>query len=207
MKHFFEMSDLGYLCSYLGIEVVQKEAYITLPQRTYALKVLDFAKMGKYNPVQGTSVNSTYFRHLIGSLRYLTHTRLDLTYFVGFLSRFIEHPTEHLMAIKHVLRYLKGIIYYGLVYEKGHTIGLVYEKGHTMAELIGYSDNDFVGDVQDRKSTSGQVFFFGKMAISWASQKQKSIALSSCEAEYIVATTAACQGVWLNLQVYEASYG
>ncbi|CAA7410476.1 unnamed protein product [Spirodela intermedia] len=112
IKHFFEMSDIGHLCSYLGIEMVQKEACITL---TYALTILDFAKMGDCNPMQaplearvkfsqsnsGPSVDSTYFRSLIGSLRYLTHTHPDLTYFVGFLSRFMEHPTsKHLTAIK-----------------------------------------------------------------------------------------------------------
>ncbi|CAA6658019.1 unnamed protein product [Spirodela intermedia] len=82
MKHFFKMSDLRYLCSYLGIKVVQNEAYITLSQRTYVLKVLNFVKMDECNLVQaplearvkfdalnlGTSVDSTYFRSLIGSL-------------------------------------------------------------------------------------------------------------------------------------------
>ena len=101
----------------------------------------------------------------------------------------MEPPTvEHLMALKRLLRYSSGTIGYGFV----------YLKGQLKARLVGYSDSDFGGDEQERKSTSGQVFFLGDMLISWASQKQKTVALSSCEAEYVAATAAACQGMWLN---------
>ena len=65
-------------------------------------------------------------------------------------------------------------------------------------ELIGFSDSDFAGDCHDQKSTSGHIFFFGGMAVSWSSQKQSIVALSSCEAEYIAATSATCQAVWMN---------
>ena len=70
-------------------------------------------------------------------------------------------------------------------------------------DLIGYSDADMAGDVNDRKSTSGMIFFLGGSPVSWQSQKQKVVALSSCEAEYIAATTAACQGVWLKQLLVE----
>ena len=150
----------------------------------------------KFSQQEGPLVVSTFFRSLIGSLRYLTHTRPDLTYSVGFLSRFMEQPTiEHLTALKQVLRYLRGTIGYGLV----------YLKGQLKARLVGYKDSDFAGDEQERKSTSGQVFFLGDMLISWASQKQKTVALSSYEAEYVAATAAACQGMWLNRLVSELS--
>ena len=108
----------------------------------------------------------------------------------------MEQPTiEHLMTLKQVLRYLRETIGYGLV----------YLKGQSKARQVGYSDSDFAGDEQDRKSTLGQVFFLGDMLISWASQKQKTVALSSCEAEYVAATAAACQGMWLNRLVSELS--
>ena len=71
-------------------------------------------------------------------------------------------------------------------------------KGQSKARLVDYSDSNFARDEQDRKSTSEQVFFLGDMVISWASQKQKKVALSSCEAEYVGATAAACQRMWLN---------
>ena len=80
-------------------------------------------------------------------------------------------------------------------------------KGQSKARLVGYSDNNFSGNEQEQKSTSGQVFFLGDMVISWASLKQKIVALSSCEAEYVAATAiaAACQGMWLNQLVKDLS--
>ena len=64
-------------------------------------------------------------------------------------------------------------------------------------ELVGFSDSDFAGDCHDRKSTSGYIFFYAGMAVSWSSQKQSIVALSSCEAEYIAATSATCQAIWM----------
>ena len=89
-------------------------------------------------------------------------------------------------AVKQILRYIKGTLDFGCIYEKGSNEG-----------LHGYSDSDMAGDVDDRKSTSGMVFYFGNNLISWCSQKQRVVALSSCEAEYIAASIAACQAVWL----------
>lgn len=63
--------------------------------------------------------------------------------------------------------------------------------------LVGYSDSDLGGDVDSRKSTSGMLFFLGSSPVTWQSQKQKIVALSSCESEYVAAATAACQGIWL----------
>ncbi|CAM8999307.1 unnamed protein product [Rhodiola kirilowii] len=102
----------------------------------------------------------------------------------------MEFPTtEHMAAVKHILRYVKGTLDLGCFYQK--------KKGEEELHLVGYSDSDMAGDVDDRKSTTGVAFFMGSSLISWMSQKQKVVALSSCEAEYIAAATAACQGVWL----------
>ena len=102
----------------------------------------------------------------------------------------MEAPTsEHLAAVKHILRYVKGTLNFGCSYVK--------KKGAKDEQLHGYSDSDMAGDVDDRKSTSGVAYFFGPNLVSWLSHKQKVVALSSCEAEYIAAATAACQGVWL----------
>ena len=95
--------------------------------------------------------------------------------------------TEHMSAVNQILRYVKGTIDLGCKYRKGKE-GLV---------LHGYSDSDMAGDVDDRKSTTGMVFYLGPNPISWNSQKQKVVARSSCEAEYIAAGTAASQAVWL----------
>jgi hypothetical protein len=135
-------------------------------------------------------VEPTAYRSIIGSLRYIMNTRPDLAYSVGVVSRYMEAPRKaHWVAVKRILRYLKGTIGYGCKYERG--IGL-------KPILLGYSDSDFAGDAEDRKSTTGVVYFLGGSLVTWASQKQKIVALSSCEAEYVAAAAAACQGVWLS---------
>ena len=134
-------------------------------------------------------VDATLYRSIVGSLRYLVHTRPDIAFAVGMVSRFMEAPTmEHWSAVKHLLRYISGT--------RSH--GCVYRRGEGALELIGYSDADLAGDCDDRKSTSGAFFFLGQSPMSWQSQKQHVVALSSCEAEYIAGATAACQGVWLS---------
>jgi hypothetical protein len=90
--------------------------------------------------------------------------------------------------VKHILRYVAGTLDYGVLYRRG-------KKGDH--QLIGYSDSDYAGDIDDRKSTSGMLFCLGSSPITWNSGKQKVVALSSCEAEYVAATYGACQGVWL----------
>jgi hypothetical protein len=133
-------------------------------------------------------VDATKYRQIVGSLRYLVHTRPDLAFAVGFVSRFMERPTkEHMMAVKRILRYVAGTTHYGL-----H-----YQRKTKDAHLIGYSDSNLAGDIDTRKSTSGNLFFLGNCLVSWQSLKQRVVALSSCEVEYVAATTAATQGIWL----------
>lgn len=104
------------------------------------------------------------------------------------VSRYMEAPTtEHMSAVKHLLCYVVGTI----------NFGCSFTSAPGGAHLIGYSDADMAGDIDDRKSTSGTLFFYGNCLVSWQSQKQKVVSLSSCESEYIAAATAACQGVWL----------
>jgi hypothetical protein len=101
----------------------------------------------------------------------------------------MEKPsTTHWCAVKQILRYVRGTLNHGCRYKAG--------RGD--AELLGYSDSDHAGDIGDRKSTSGQVFFVGRNLVTWSSQKQKVVATSSCEAEYVAANSATCQGVWLS---------
>jgi hypothetical protein len=128
------------------------------------------------------------YRSMVGGLRYLVHTRPDICYAVGYLSRYMDAPTgEHWAAVKHLLRYISGT----------KSLGCCYARQDPAAGLVGYTDADMAGDVDDRRSTSGMMYFFGKCPISWQSTKQKIVVLSSCEAEYVAATGGACQGVWL----------
>ncbi|XP_074378719.1 secreted RxLR effector protein 161-like [Apium graveolens] len=99
----------------------------------------------------------------------------------------MERPTIlHLSAVKRILRYLKGTLQFGLVYS---------EKGGNNI-ISGYSDSDMGGTVDDRKSTGGMAYYLNESLISWVSQKQRCVALSSCEAELMAAIAAASQGIW-----------
>lgn len=129
------------------------------------------------------------------------HTRPNIAYAVGIVSRYMERPTTlHYGAVKRILRYIKGTLEYGLVYTKG--------AGNYL--LFAYSDSDLTGNIEDRRSTGGMVFYLDESLITWVSQKQRCLALWSCEAEFMVATAAACQGVRLrNLlgQISDAKQG
>ena len=185
MKTKFDMTDFGLFNSYLGIQEMQEEDEIKICQTRYALKILDTFNMSDCNasktPMEcrlklngdgeGLEVESTLFRRIIGCLRYLTLTQPDLIYSVSYLSWFMSKPySNHMTAAKRILRYVKGTIDYGLVY-----------KSDKECELSGYCDSDYAGDLDDRKSTSGLIFFYGLKLIAWNSCKQKVIALSSCE--------------------------
>lgn len=203
MLEKFRMSDLGLLSYYLGIEVRQDDAGIFLAQSAYAQKLLEQRGMAECNPCHvpmepklklskastATPIDATGFRSIVGGLRYLVNTRPDLAFAVGYVSRFMAEPREdHMAAVKQILRYVAGTRGHGLRYIKGRPEEL---------KLLGYSDSDMAGDLDDRKSTSGGLFFLAHSPITWMSQKQKVVALSSCEAEYVAASTAACQAVWL----------
>jgi hypothetical protein len=202
MTKRFKMSDLGLLSFYLGIEVQQRDDGITISQAAYAEKLLSKVSMSDCNsaavpmePRLKLSKTSTqeptdasHYRSMVGGLRYLVNTRPDIAFAVGYVSRYMEAPTtEHYAAVKHLLRYIAGTRSYGCFYSSSGDL-----------HLKGYSDSDLAGDVDDRKSTTGVLFTLGGCPVTWQSGKQKVVALSSCEAEYIAATTAACQGVWLD---------
>ncbi|GKB87377.1 hypothetical protein Tco_0959649 [Tanacetum coccineum] len=125
--------------------------------------------------LQGTSVDATLYRSMIGSLMYLTSSRPDLIYVVCLCARYQEKPTEkHLNAVKRIFRYLKGSINMGLWYSKD-----------TGMSLIAYAVADHAGCQDTRRSTSGSPQFLSDKLVSWSSKKQKSTAISSIEAEYI----------------------
>jgi hypothetical protein len=117
---------------------------------------------------------------------YLVNTRLDICFVVNTLSQFMVEPRqEHWVATKHVLRYLRGTLEYGLRY-----------LGDGEVKLQGYTNSDWEGSATDRKSTLGCFFSLGSMMISWFNKKQNSVALSSTEAEYMAANTASCEAIW-----------
>lgn len=129
------------------------------------------------------------YRSIVRGLRYLVNTHPDLAFAVGYVSRFLEDPREdHLAAVKRILRYVASTKSWGLWFNRN-------KEGE--AKLTGFSYNDYAGDVDARKNTTGVIFFLSSSPITWQSMKQKVVAQSNCEAEYIAATNAACQALWL----------
>jgi len=201
MIRCFEMIDLGLMSYFLDIEVVHQKDGIFISQKKYASDILKKFKMEHSKPIStpveeklkltresdGKRVDPTHYKSLIGSLRYLTATRPDIVYGVGLLSRYMEEPrVSHLQGAKSILRYIKGTLTDGIFYGNNSDV-----------KLVGYTDSDWAGDTETRKSTSGYVFHLGTGAISWSSKKQPVVALSTAEAEYIAATSYATQTVWL----------
>ena len=105
-------------------------------------------------------VNPSLYRQLVGSLLYLTHTRPDIAFAVGLVSRFSQDPHEsHWKAAKHILRYIKGTVKFGIQYTT------------STPELVGFADSDWAGSVDDHKYTSGFVYQFGSAPIAWSCKK------------------------------------
>ena len=169
MSKNFEMSDLGLLTYYLGLEVKQSPDCITITQEAYAQRILKEAAMDDCNPTwipmefglqlskgqDEPEIDSTLYRRRIGCLRYLMHTRPDMAFSVGILSRYMHSPrTSHGNTLKRVLRYLKGTIGYGLSYKKGGT-----------KRLVGFSDSSHNTDPDDGRSTTGHLFCLGHRGI------------------------------------------
>eukprot|EP00268_Persea_americana_P008044 TRINITY_DN13089_c0_g1_i1.p1 TRINITY_DN13089_c0_g1~~TRINITY_DN13089_c0_g1_i1.p1 ORF type:complete len:530 (+),score=94.20 TRINITY_DN13089_c0_g1_i1:90-1592(+) len=210
MMNEFDMSDLGLMHYFLGIEVAQTAAGVFISQKKYAQMILDIFEMKNCNSVAtpteyglkllknpgGKKIDSTFYKQIVGSLMYLTATRPDIMHAVSLISRYTESPTEfHLLAAKRILRYLKGTIDFGIWYKKGGK--------SAPPSLIGFTDSDYAGDLDDRKSTSGYVFMIGAGAVSWSSKKQQIVTLSTTEAEFVAAISCACQAIWLKRMLEE----
>ncbi|KAK2386041.1 putative mitochondrial protein [Trifolium repens] len=201
----FEMTDLGKLSFFLGMEFVKIKDGIVMHQQKYITELLEKFELNNCNSVTNPSetnsklsecsemekVDPTLFRQMVGSLRYVCNSRPDICYSVSMISRYMHDPRKpHLIAAKRIFRYIRGTLDFGLHFPNG--------TSNKDSILIGYSDSDWSGDITDRKSTSGYVFKFNNAAISWCTKKQAVTALSSCEAEYIAGTFAACQALWLD---------
>ena len=201
----FKMKDLGPLHHFLGVTVTQDQGtgQVWMGQPTYTEQLLHKFGMSDCKPVrtpvnpevkltpcenEDNVYNQKMYQAAVGSLLYLsTKTRPDIAYAVGSVARFCAKPSnEHWTAIKRILRYLKGTTHFGLHY-----------SDIAPPDCVGYSDADWAGDTGDRKSTSAYVFLLGGAAISWKSNKQSCVALSTAEAEYVALSAAAQEAIWL----------
>ncbi|GJU11550.1 retrovirus-related pol polyprotein from transposon TNT 1-94 [Tanacetum coccineum] len=233
MTREFEMTHIGLMSYYLSIKVKKTEEGIFICQERYAKEILKRFDMDKCNPGGtpiehkakpfkhngGKAVDSTLFKSLVGSLRYLTCTRPDILFAVGLISRFIEEPTtKHLKIAKRILRYIKCTVDYGMFYSISEDFKLVgysdsqgcQDRDPTWDRFclckieivrsdrdrkilpiyhVLLGDSDWAGRKDDGRSTPGFLFFMGNNAFTWSSKKQPIVTLSSCEAGYIAATS------------------
>jgi hypothetical protein len=199
----FKMRDLGKLSWILGMKVERSKDKIEISQEAYTNSIIEKfgMKEAKIAPTPLPSKieqlviskeskvpfnNIKRYQQIIGALIYLSNTiRPDITFSVNFLARKMSEPSQqdYLLA-KRILRYLKGTADLKLTFDKKN-------------KVVGYSDASYAEDKNDRKSTGGYVFNMNGGAISWKSQKQKIVTLSSCEAEYVTLSEAAKEAMWL----------
>ncbi|KAJ7544698.1 hypothetical protein O6H91_09G090000 [Diphasiastrum complanatum] len=145
----------------------------------------------------GESFDTTLFCQAIGCLIYLCNSRPDISYSVSLMSQFMHAPmTSHWKALKRIFRYLQGTKSHGLVFPACDD-----------ACLVGFSDSDWGGDQDTRRSSSGHCFFYGNFAISWSSKKQPTVATYSSEAKYRAIFSATTECLWLRRLLVDMKFG
>jgi hypothetical protein len=197
----FAMKDLGPLTYFLGIAVRRDNNGLFLSQQKYASDILSRANMTNCNSCQtpvdtnsklGASAGNpvsdpTHFRSLAGALQYLTFTRPDISYAVQQICMHMHDPREgHLNALKRILRYIKGTLSMGLHLKPGPN-----------SSLVSYTDADWAGCPDTRRSTSGFCIFLGDNLVSWSAKRQSTISRSSAEAEYRGVAHVVSEICWL----------
>ncbi|GJS10963.1 retrovirus-related pol polyprotein from transposon TNT 1-94 [Tanacetum coccineum] len=201
MHDEFEMSMMGELNFFLGLQIKQLEYGIFFNQYKYIKEMLKKFGLEDSKPIKTPMssetkltrdedeefIDDTKYHGMIGNLLYLTASRPNIVFSVCLCAHFQEAPkTSHLEAVKRIFRYIKGTTHLGLSYPKGMGV-----------ETIIYADSDHAGDYVDRKSTSGVCTFIGCCLTSWFSKKQTALAISTTEAGYISAGKAYQQALWM----------
>jgi hypothetical protein len=201
MANEFEMSMIGELSHFLGLQIKQMKNGTFVSQGKYIKDMIKKFGLQDAKPMNtpmginehldldssGNMVDQKQYRSMIGSLLYVTALRPDVMFSVCMCARFQASPREsHLKATKRILRYLKNT----------QDVGLWYPKGFNF-ELIGYSNSDYAGCKVDRKSISGTCQLLGRSLVSWSSKKQNSVALSTAEVEYISVGSCCAQLLWM----------
>jgi hypothetical protein len=203
------LKDLGDLQYFLGIQVVKKGDGIILSQEQYAADLLKKAGMKGCKPVitpmstaeklsieGGTrlgEIDNTSYRSIVGALQYLTLTRPDLAFAVNKACQFLHAPTTvHWMAVKRILRYVHFTLKLGLV---------ISPDKSTL--VSAFSDVDWVGCVDDRRSTSGFAVYLGQNQELWSARKQVTVSRSSTEVEYKTLANATAEIIWIQAVLSE----
>ncbi|GJR42079.1 retrovirus-related pol polyprotein from transposon TNT 1-94 [Tanacetum coccineum] len=209
MKNNFEMSMMGELKFFLGLQVHQSPRGIFISQSQYAIELLKkhgldecvsmstpMATERLDADLQGTPTDQTTYRRMIGGLMYLTASRPDIAFATFICARYQARPTiKHLKEVKRIFRYLR----------QSYNMGLWYLKDFEF-ELVTYLDADHSGCKDDCKSTSAGLQFLGEKLVSWSSKKQDCTMISTAEAEYVSLSACCAQVIWMRTQLLDYGY-
>jgi hypothetical protein len=196
----FDLKDLGSLHYFLGLQVTRDSSGLYLNQAKYANDLLKKHHMLDSKPAKSPSCPNTRlslhegdplpdphgYRSLVGALHYLTFTRPDISFSVHQVCQYMSAPTTiHLAAAKRILRYLRGTLHHGIAFTPGPL------------QLSAYTDADWAGDPDDRRSTSGYLVYLGSNPITWSAKKQPTVSRSSTESEYRALAIASAELYWI----------
>ena len=205
LSNKFDVKDMGKLEYFLGVKINQnlsngdiwlgQPSYTQLLLQEFGMTDAKSAKTPTNSSIKlrkrsegSKETNLEKYQSAVGRLMYLAmRTRPDIAYAVCSVAKYTSNPSEeHWTAVKHILRYLAGTAQHGLLFTSDSSI-----------DCCGYSDADWAGDLDDRKSTSGYIFQVGKSTVSWKCRKQGCVALSTAESEYMALSLAAQEAIWM----------
>jgi hypothetical protein len=201
----FEMVDLGPCTEYLKMQVEHTPGRVHLHQAGYIGQLLRKYNLDALRPVKtpvepGTELRKatvtiandefrSHYQELVGSLNYLaTRTRFDISFAFGLVSRYMSNPTSnHLKAVHRIYAYLKAT----------PELGPTFLQQSSTLTVQAWADSAYADCLDTRRSTGGYVFTLNSAPVSWSSKRQKTVAVSTCEAEYVAASEAAKEAIWI----------
>ncbi|KAJ9553489.1 hypothetical protein OSB04_017534 [Centaurea solstitialis] len=218
LSQSFAVQDMGRLSYFLGIEVASQGHDMILSQRKYILELLQRAGLSNAKLVSSpmttnanlalgdsaTLADPVKYRQIVGALQYVTLSRPDITFAVNKVCQFMHSPTEnHWTAVKHILRYLQGTADYGLriLHDSGTILHAYTDSAYN--SLTGFSDADWAGCPDDRRSTGGYAIYLGSNLVSWSARKQRTVSRSSTESEYKALADTVAELTWLQTLLRE----